>query len=123
MKTIFNHERYKLIGGVLCIILVFWFYGCESQVPSLIDPHKKVNRAQLQLELENLIAGAGVRVMDLDRKDAFKSALFEQAVLLAQGGTLNPVGLGLTIAGILGIGATVDDVRTRKRTKNQLPSN
>lgn len=123
MKNVLNHERYKIVGGVLCLVLVFWFYGCESQVKSLIDPYKKVNRAQLQLELENLIASASVRVMDLDRQDAFKSALFKQAVLLAQGGTLNPVGLGLSLAAILGIGATVDDVRTRKRTKNQQPSN
>lgn len=122
ITSILNHERYKLVGAVLCIALMFWFYGCESQVPSLVHVGKKVNRAELQLELEQLIASAGVRVMDLDRQNAFKSALFEQSVLLAQGGTINPVGLGLSIAAILGIGATVDDVRTRKRTKNNQPS-
>lgn len=123
MKSILNHERYKIVGAVLCIGLVFWFYGCESKVQSLVHPGQKVNRDQLQLELDSLIASAGVRVMDLDRQDAFKSALFEQAVLLAQGGTINPVGLGFTVAAIFGIGATVDDVRTRKRVKNNQPSN
>lgn len=119
MKTILNHERYKVIGAVLCIGLVFWFYGCESKVDSVLHDGLKINRSSLQIEIESLIATAEARVADLDRQDAFKSALFEQAVLLAQGGTINPVGLGLTLAGILGIGATVDDVRTRKRVKNQ----
>lgn len=123
MITILNHERYKIIGGVLCFALAFWFYGCESKVPSLVNPQLKINRVQLQLELDSLIATTEARVANLDRQDAFKTALLQQAVLLAQGGTINPVGLGLTIAAILGIGATVDDVRTRKRVKNQQPSN
>lgn len=122
MKAIFNHERYKLIGGVLCIALVIWAYGCESKTPSLITTGKKVNRAELQLELDTLIASSGIRVQDLNRQDRFKTALFEQSMLLAQGGTLNPVGLGFTVAGILGIGAATDDIRTRKRTKKQLSS-
>lgn len=122
MANILNHERYKVIGTVLCICLVFWFYGCESKVQSLVHPERKINRAELQLELDSLISSAGIRIDDLDRQDAFKSALFQQAVLLAQGGTINPMGLGFAVAGILGIGATVDDVRTRKRTKNQKPS-
>lgn len=117
MKTLFNHERYKLIGGALCIALIIWAYGCESKVRSLVHTGRKVNRAELKLELDSLIASAGVRIQDLDRQDQFKQALFDQAVLLAQGGTLNPVGLGLTVAGILGIGAATDDIRTRKRIK------
>lgn len=121
MKNIFNHERYKVIGGALCILIVFYFYGCESKVQSLIHVGEKVNRAELQLELNNLIANAGLRVQNLDRQDQFKRALFDQAVLLAQGGTLNPVGLGLTLTSILGIGAVTDDLRTRKRVKKQLP--
>lgn len=122
MKAIFNHERYKLIGVGACIALLIWFYGCESKTSSLLSPDKNLTRAELQLELDTLLKSAELKYADLDRQDEIKSALLNNLLLVAQSGTVNPIGVITSLAVVMGIGATVDDVRTRKRVKKQLPS-
>ena len=48
---------------------------------------------------------------DLDKQDLFKQKIFELGVVAAQGGTINPVGAGITLLGILGMGAVGDNLK------------
>jgi hypothetical protein len=48
---------------------------------------------------------------DLEKQDLFKQYLIDSALVVAQGGTLNPSGLIFGALGILGLGATADNVR------------
>jgi len=48
-------------------------------------------------------------VTDLDRQDAFKAKLAEIGIAVAQGGTIDPIGAGVTLLGILGLGAVADN--------------
>lgn len=87
-----------LVSVVLCIYL----YSCESQVKSLNDPERLVNRAELQLELDQFMSMAQLRMLDLDRQDAFRNIIIQNSLLVAQGQPFNPVGLITAIAGIYG---------------------
>lgn len=118
IKTFLNHERYKAIGLSLGLIFTIFMHSCTSTVPSLMDPEKKVTRDELKIELDTYLATAKVRFAELDRKDEFKNIVSQQALLMAQTGNFNPIGTLLTIAGLLGVGAVVDDVRTRKKMKD-----
>jgi len=104
------------IGGVL----LFFAYGCEPETKSLIDPDLKVNRTQLQSELEFLVATSHARFQDLDRQQQFRDMILQQSILIAETGDVNPVGLLTSIIALLGIGAGADDLRVRKKLKTTL---
>jgi len=118
LETLFNHERYQTIAIVLIIALLLWTFGCPSHVNSLLVPGRSVTRGELQIELDTLTAMAAARVQDLDRQDAIKELLYQQAMLTAQGGQFNLLGVIAAAAATLGIGATVDNVRKRKEIKD-----
>jgi len=129
MQT-FRHYQGTSVAIIIVIAVLFWTYGCESKVASIMAPNQKVTRAELTLEvqkeaerleneLDNLIALAELKEQDLDRQDAFKAKLVELGTVVAEGGTLNPVGVGVGLLGIIGIGATVDNRIKDKVIKNR----
>lgn len=118
LKNLLNHERYQAIAIAVILALLVWFYGCESKVASLSDPAKQVTRAELKIELDTILASAEHRYSQLDKQDALRQAIVEHALIVGQTGALNPYGLIALVAGALGVGATVDNVRKRAEIKN-----
>lgn len=112
-----NHERYQVVAFVITVALTIWLTACPSKVPSLVTPPKLVTRAELKIELDTLLASAEARFHALDRQDELKEALFEQSIAWAQTGVINPLGIITTMCAIAGIGATVDNVRKRRKIK------
>lgn len=119
-KDLINHERYQAIAIGCVVVLLLWFFGCESKVRSLANPQTLVTRAGLEAEVDFYLAQAEIRFNDLDRQDAFKTKLMEAAAIAAEGGKINILGLILANIGILGAGAAVDNVRKRKIIKSNL---
>jgi len=115
-----NHERYQAISIAVCCCFLLWIYSCQSTTRSPSDPSSKLTRGQLTAEIDYYLAKAELAYIDLDRQDAIKQKLLDAAAIAAQGGQVNIVGLLLANFGILGIGATVDNVRKRKVIKNNL---
>ena len=74
-------------------------------------PDRMVTRPQLKIEVDTFLAEAKFKFEDLDRQDAFKRLLFEYALVVAEGGSVNPVGVAVSLFGILGIGAIADNRR------------
>jgi len=94
--------------------MIFWTYGCQSTCKSLVDPERKVNRDELQAEVDGYLAMAKARFTDLDRQDQLKLLIFEQASLFAQSGTVNPMGLVTTAVSIAAVGFGLDARRKKK---------
>lgn len=118
IKTFLNHERYQSIAVFLVLIILAVIFGCQSKVTSILNPRLQITRDQLDLELNQLLTTAEIKFADLDRQDEIKATLYQIGLVTAQTGTFNPIGLITSIAGIIGIGATVDNVRKRKELKN-----
>ena len=106
-----RHNQCLAAAAVVCIALACWIYGCQSRVQSMKTSEKKVIRSELQMELDTLLAEAELKFEDLDRQDAFKRQLFEYAMVMAEDSTVNPVGVAVSLFGILGIGAVADNRR------------
>ena len=120
LKELFNHERYQAIAVIAIAAFFFWFFGCESKVRSLANPQTQVTRASLEAEVDFYLAQAKIRFDDLDKQDEFKRFLVEKTLIVAEGGSVNPYGIMATIIGLLGIGATVDNVRKRNVIRTNL---
>jgi len=117
-----RHNQAMTIGVILALIFCFWFVGCQSKTQSLINPTLKVTEdelnieytselAKLEAELQTLKSTTEIRLQDLHRQDALKQALYQNAVLIAETGNPNPLGLLSLLGTIFGISAIIDNRR------------
>jgi len=107
----------SIMIGLVTIGFVIFMYGCEPKVKSLNNGGKFVTRAELQLELQTVMTLAEIRVADLDRQQALRNLILQNALVLAAGQPLNPVGILTAIAALYGIGqASNNVVKTVKNT-------
>ena len=118
--SIAEKNRYIVIAGFLCCALLIWFCCCESRVPSIRNPNTSVTRDELNTEIEGILSSAEAKYSNLDKQDDLKKLLSDNALLVLQGGTINPVGVITTILGILGIGAVVDNRRKDKVIRQKI---
>lgn len=109
VKEILRHNQFVAVALVIVICMVVWLVGCQSTTKSPLNPDINITRAELNAEVEMFKVKVKEAVKDLDQQDLFKQELFNIGVVLAQGGTVNPVGAGITLLGILGIGAVADN--------------
>ena len=110
-----------IISGIVAILLLVYAYGCQPTTKSLRDPAQKVTREELSYEVETLLSESRLRIADLDRQQELRNLIFQQTLVIAESGTVNPVGVITALLAIMGVGATVDDVRLRKKQKKDLP--
>lgn len=116
-----NEQHWYIVAGIIVGGLVFWLYGCQSEVTSMIDPTKMVTRDELQLEADYLLGQVKVKMQDLDRQDELKLLLLEQAKIFGESGQFNPAGLLNTCISIGAIAFGLD--RNRKYKKVALKTN
>lgn len=103
--------------------LLFFAFACEPKVPSLISRDKMVNRQELQLELDQLIGLAQLRMINLDKQEELRAIILQNALVLVQGQPLNPVGIITAIAAVYGAtqgGKNVSKVVKEKRNKRKV---
>jgi len=105
IQKFLDHNLAVLIGLVVCIFIFGWFYGCEAQTQSLVTPTKKVNRAELTIELDSLQKQADVRFADLDRQDIIREEIGKALAVTAETGSINPLGVVTLLGTIFGLGA------------------
>jgi len=117
LLTLFNHERYQSVSIITCAVLLLFFYGCEPKCKSIINPNTQSSRSELDAEIEILVSRANSGYASLEQQEQLRQLLFEQTIASATSGTVNPVALMTSIGAILGLGATVDNVRKRKEIK------
>lgn len=96
-------NRTAIITVFVTLALCFWLYACESQVESLNGGGVMVTRGQLQLELENIFARAELKVLDLDRQDAFRNLIIQNGLLIVSGQPFNAFGILSGFAAIYGL--------------------
>lgn len=103
--------------------LAIYLYGCEPKVASLTERGRLINRQELQLELDQFIGLAQLRMLDLDKQEQLRSVILQNALILVQGQPFNPVGLITAIAAIYGAtqgGRNITKVVKTKVTKRKV---
>ena len=117
MLAFLKQHRDSIMIVLVTIGFIFYAYGCESRVKSLNSDNRLVNRSELQLELDQIIGMAEIKVADLDRQDALRTLILHNALILVQGQPLNPVGIITGIAALYGAGQMSNSVvKTVKKT-------
>jgi len=129
-----RHNQGMAFALVLAIAISVWIYGCESRVASILAPNQKVNRAELNIEiqkeqkrleaeLDSLLALAEARNQQLDRQDELKEKLANFGLTAIETGGVNPAGVATLLGSIIGAGLLVDNRIKDKVIKNRPLSN
>jgi len=92
-----------IVTILVTVGLIVYLYGCESKCASLTNGNPPVNRAELQLELDQFISLAQIRMLSLDQQDRLRGLIIQNALIIAQGQPFNPLGLLTAVAGIYGV--------------------
>lgn len=108
----------KTVALILLTAFLLWGWGCPSRVPSLLERGKNITRPELQIELDTLIATAEFRMTSLDQQDQFRDLIFQNALLLVQGGQLNPVGIVTMLLTIYGATRGASDIIKKVKKKS-----
>lgn len=109
--SLIRHNPGLSVGVPLCCCVLFWVYACQSSVVSLVNPNIMITRVQLVAEVDSMLAEAESKFEDLDRQDLVKGTIFNSVLDLASGKAIDPLSIIITLAGILGIGAGVDNIK------------
>ncbi|GAH72179.1 unnamed protein product, partial [marine sediment metagenome] len=72
IKEFLNHERYQSVAVLAICISLLYFYGCDSQVRSILDPQQKITRQGLEFEVDQFMMQVELRYNELDRQDEIK---------------------------------------------------
>ena len=115
LKEMLKDKWPFVISAICCVGFALYAFGCRPETKSLIHPGIKVDRSELNIEIDTLLAQYENRVADIERQEQLKKFIFEQTLVVAQGGSPNPVGILTALFAILGAGATADDVRLRRQ--------
>jgi len=111
-----------ILTVLITIGFAIYMFGCESKTRSLLTPTRQINRQELQLELDQIINLAQLRMIDLAKQERFKTIILENALILVQGQPFNPFGIITAIAAIYGVtqgGRNVKNVVKLVRNKGK----
>ena len=118
-------NKRMIIVYVVTISVAIFLYACESQVRSLDGSKTLVTRAELQAELNAYIDRADIKFASLDRQDKFRQLVLNNAMLVVQGNTFNPVGILTGLLGIYGISqaaknttGAIKNARAKRKSNN-----
>lgn len=122
MMTWLKSKSTVIIVVLVTIGFLLYCYGCEPKVTSLWHENKQINRQELQLEFDQLMGIATVRMVELDKQDKIRAIILDNAMILVEGEPFNPLGLITAIAAVYGIkqgGSNITKVVKEARKKKQ----
>ena len=99
-------------------LLLLYAYGCEPKTASLITTGEKVTRSELITEMDLLEYKLERGIANLDQQQRIRDLIFQQGLIIAQSGGVNPVGIITALMSLIGVAAVGDDVRLRKKIKS-----
>ncbi len=110
-----------IIALFVALCMAAWAVGCEPRTSSLLDEEKDVTRSELQQELEFLQQKYAIRSAQLAQQEKFRKLILENALLIAETQTLNPLGLITGLAALYGVGSAVRDGKKAVTKKKSTP--
>jgi len=122
-----DQNRYMAVAVILAVGLAVWLLGCQPMTASVRHPGEQVTAVELEREaalIESDIQ-AQLKALEMARADIERQvALRAQAVEILGGlataattGTFTPatgINAGLTLLGLIGLGAVADNRRKDK---------
>ena len=116
-RELLKENKWTIVIMVGFIILQVFITGCPPRVMSLLDETRQITGPELQIELDMIIAQAELRFLDLNKQQQLRDIVTKNALVMIEGGTINPTGLitgALAVIGLMTAGKkTVQAVKKK----------
>jgi len=119
MKNWLKHNWVRISSVSFAAIIMLYVLGCEPKTASLLEPQGKVTRSGLQLELEYIQMKFAQRSEDLEQQAYIRDIITQNALIIAESGGVNPLGIFTTLLAVYGGGTAVRDTRKAIATKTK----
>lgn len=98
-------KKYKslITACLISFFVLLYVYGCEPKVESINGNRRMVTREELQVELNQIMALAEVRMLELEKQEQLRALILENALIIVEGQPFNPVGLITGFAALYGV--------------------
>lgn len=95
----------KVLLPLLVAALLLWAGGCPPRTPSPLNPDRKLDINELTDEFNNLIDRYETAILSLEEQARIRKLIMTNALMIAEAGTFNPLGVLTAIAGAYGVGS------------------
>jgi hypothetical protein len=109
--SVLRHNQSVVVSVVVCVLLIGWGYGCQPTTISPLDRSSTVTRDELDLQVKQYTDRVKLAYADLKEQEDIRKTVLEAGMAYAKTGEVNLFGLASTLAGIVGVGAIVDNRR------------
>ncbi len=120
MKKFILKNVHTIIAFFFAMATVLWAAGCPARVSSPLDPANKLTRAEIQIELDTLVAKYELKLTTLDQEERLRKLILQNAFAIASAGTVNPLSVLTTLLAFYGAGTGVKQtvvIAKKKLTK------
>ena len=123
IKKALKHNSFLTTAVIIVLVAGVWLVGCQSTTQSPLNSTERVTRSELNAEVKIFKIKVDNAIKDLDQQDLFKQELANIGLAVAQGGSVSPIGAGVSLLSILGIGFMGDNVVKNKEIKRKSDEN
>lgn len=116
-----NHWLQCVLVGLTAALMI-WAGGCPPRTPSPIDPSKQMTLPQLNVELEHLVKLYELAEADIREQQRIRTLILSNALLIAESGTINPLGLLTAAAGAYGLASASTSAVKRIKKVSKPPT-
>lgn len=117
MITFIKKHWLTLFSLATALTIILWVTSCESTERSPIDPARKLTLRELNIELEHLISKYEYSGEKIREKEQIRKMILDNALIIAEQGTFNPVGLITAFLSIYGAASATRDVKNVVKPK------
>ena len=97
----------RFFALLISSFMLLWAAGCPATVASPLRPDTKLTRAEMQIELDTLLATYQNRLTSLDEEERLRKLILQNAFVIAQAGSVNPLSILTTLLAFYGAGSGV----------------
>lgn len=112
MKNFVKEHWPQGVALLTAALLLLWAAGCPAKVESPILPGKHLTGRELQAELDQLLVMYEIRSEQLAQQQRLRQLILQNAMMMVQTQTVNPVGILTGLLAFYGAGTAV--VSTKK---------
>lgn len=117
MWNLFKNNWIKISITITGLVIFLVFAGCEPKVKSLFNDDQLITGPELKVELETLLSTAKLRQEDLQRQTQLRNLILKNVLIVAESGSLNPVGLLTALFAFYGFGSAANSTKNAVKKK------
>jgi len=111
IKKFFAANWPQILSLMVGLTVILWLVGCPPRAASPINPEQKLTLPELNVELQHLLEQYELKALEIEEQEAIRQVLIKNALLIAETGTINPLGILTGLLALYGAGSAANSTK------------